>query len=167
MNKLYFFITLISFSIFAGEADFVDPAGPQLNVSFLAPGNGDAITQAEWEIAEAQQKEAALQAKKERPKRMALGAVNSLVPRRKAKEDEACSPCCKWTIFYTAYAIVVVATAGFTLLGSYPILPRDNDWCIGNVAPLTACTANNLNMNPWTIQCYPQAPICKLYNKQL
>ena len=169
MKTVYiFFLCLFITPLFAAETTSAEVGQDVLSkVTSLAPEDGNAITLAEWERTADERKEAALRAEKEKPKRMALAGINSFVPRREKKAGEECSPCCTWTIFYTAYAAIVIATAGFTLLGSYPIFPRDSDWCTVNAAPLTACEANNLNMNPWTIQCYPQPSICKLYNKQL
>jgi hypothetical protein len=171
MNKIYFFIaTLISLPIFAGEAPFDLAGTPELFTPLiLAPGNGNAITQAEWEIAEAQRKEAvlqvALQAEKERPKRILAGAIKSVIPRtkyNKEKDGECCSPCCQWVSFYACYGVFVVISAGISIWASFPTFPRDQSWCLQNVSPCTLCDGN-----AGSFSCYPSSPLCKPYYKQL
>ena len=188
MNNKYLFIVsmLTSISLFAGE--FPMDIGQEIiypETSMLAPGNGGAIIitreQVERDLAlqkeienkqkedlieqENKLREELIKEEKEKPKRMAAGAIKSVTGRityDKEKDGEYCSPCCQWASFYGCYAVFVAISAGISIWASLPTIPRDQSWCLGNVSPLTEC----IRMQN-AFECFPASPLCPPHYKQL
>lgn len=176
MNSNYFFTIILftSISLFAGE--FPMDIGQGIihpEASILAPGNGGAtiITHEEVERdlviqkeIEAKQREDFIKEEKEKPKRMAIGAIKSVTGRiryNEEKDGKHCSLFCKWASFYACYAVFVAVSAGISIWVSWPNT-RDQSWCQGHVSPLTQCIGMHNSFD-----CFPASPLCPPDYKQL